>query len=166
MDKPAEILTGRKIALLVSEGFAPNQLTMMTHALDAEGCIIELVGAHGGTVKDAKGKAQKVDRPLPNAPSVIYDGAVVLGGSSSALLSSAHLIHFLNEAFRHGKPLAFLGNAAEVLSATLLPTANPAIGLAAGAVAESAKSFVEALLKHRFPGRNGHLTKSKSIREY
>lgn len=71
------------------------------------------------TVEDSKGKAQKVNRAAPNAPSVIYDAVVVLGGASSAELTTSgpRAVHSLNEAYRHGKPIAFLSGGNALLSA-------------------------------------------------
>ncbi|HEY5007624.1 MAG TPA: catalase, partial [Caulobacteraceae bacterium] len=131
LDKPAAAIKGRKIALLVGDGVDAGQLQAAKKALEAEGCVMELIGAHAGTIPDSKGKAQKVNRAAPNAPSVVYDGAVVLGGESVALVAGSGLaIHFVNESFRHGKPLAFLPGAEVVLQASGLPKLGPEDGVA------------------------------------
>src|ERR1700722_5956003 len=109
LDKPAKAIKGRKIALLAGDGVAAAQLGEMKKALLAQGCVVELIAAHAGVITDSAGKAQKVNRAAPNAPSVIYDGVVVLGGESAAALSKSGLaMHFVSEAFRHGKAIAFM----------------------------------------------------------
>jgi catalase len=49
-------------------------------ALIAQEALVELIAAHAGIITDSTGKPQKVNRADPNAPSVIYDAVVVLGG--------------------------------------------------------------------------------------
>jgi catalase len=113
----------------------------------------ELVAAHAGTVTDSAGKPQKVNRAAPNAPSVIYDAAIVPGGASAAALAADGLaIHFLNEAYRHGKPLAAFGDGAAVLGATAIGDAGPEDGVIVGEVREIGR-FIDALKQHRFPRR-------------
>src|SRR5579864_4676815 len=77
-DKPAETIRGRKIALLGGDDVDANLLGAVKDALTAEGAIFEFIEAHAGTIADSAGKAQKVNRAAPNAPSVVYDGVVVL----------------------------------------------------------------------------------------
>lgn len=85
----------------------------------------QLIAAHAGTITDSAGKPQKVNRAAPNAPSVVYDAAIVLGGASAAALAKSGLaIHFVNEAYRHGKPLAAIGNGVLLLQACALPAAR------------------------------------------
>jgi catalase len=87
---------------------------------------------------------------------MIYDGAVVLGGESAATLSKSGLaIHFVNEAFRHGKPLAFISNGSLLLKAAKqLPTASVPDGVIAGDGDAAIEAFVQALHQHRFPRRS------------
>ena len=152
LDKPAMAIKGRKIALLAGDGVDADQLQAAKKALAAEGCVVELIGAHAGTIPDSKGKAQQVNRAAPNAPSVVYDGAMVLGGESVGLIAQSGLaIHFVNESFRHGKPLAFLSGAEAVLKASGLPKAGAEDGVAVGDGAIAA--FIKAMHQHRFPRR-------------
>ena len=154
LDKPAPGIKGRKIALLAGEEVEADQLAQVKKALLAAGCVVELIAAHAGTVIDSKGKSQKVNRAAPNAPSVIYDGAVVLGGASAVALSKSGLaIHFVNEAYRHGKPLAFVANGDLVKQAAQLPERKTGDGVVTAAGAEAIDAFIDALHQHRFPRR-------------
>jgi len=151
MDKPCDNIIGRRIAVLGGEGMDAAQFKTVLTALQAEEAVVELIAAHAGTVADSKGKPQKVNRAAPNAPSVIYDGVIVLGGDSAAALAQSGLaIHFVNEAFRHGKPLAFFGEGTELMEAANLPDAEDGNGIVTG---DDIDAFVEALLQHRFPRR-------------
>jgi catalase len=105
-------------------------------------------------ITDSAGKSQKVNRAAPNAPSVIYDAVVVLGGSSAAALAKSGLaIHFLNEAYRHGKPIAAIGDGSLLLAACSLGEAQPQDGVIVGEAAIAIDGLIAALLQHRFPRR-------------
>jgi catalase len=151
MDKPCDNIIGRRIAVLGGKGMDAAQFKTVLTALQAEEAVVELIAAHAGTVTDSKGKPQKVNRAAPNAPSVIYDGVIVLGGDSAAALAQSGLaIHFVNEAFRHGKPIAFMGEGVELLEAANLPDAKEGNGILTG---DDVAPFVEAMMQHRFPRR-------------
>ena len=153
MDKLAENIKGRRIAILGGDGVSADHLKAINNILVAEEGVGELIAAHAGTVNDSNGNAQKVNRAAPNAPSVIYDGVIVPGGeSASALAKSGLAIHFINEAFRHGKPIAFLGEGRVVLDATGLPAADVEDGVIV-TDGDDLELFIEAMLQHRFPLR-------------
>ena len=102
---------------------------------------------------DSEGNAQKVNRAAPNAPSVIYDGVVVLGGDSAVALSKSRLaIHFVNEAFRHGKPIAFLADGNLRMKACKLPKVGVESGVIVGHDG-AITAFLHALHLHRFARR-------------
>src|SRR6201987_5304483 len=120
-DKPGDTIKGRKIAILGGDGVDAKQLEAVKDALMAQEALVELIAAHAGMIIDSAGKPQKVNRAAPNAPSVIYDAVVVLGGNSAeALAKSGLAIHFLNEAYRHGKPIAAIGDGSLLLDACSL----------------------------------------------
>jgi catalase len=120
----------------------------------AEEALAELIAPHAGSVKDSKGTAQKVNRAAPNAPSVVYDGVIVLGGKSAAeLAKSGMAVHFVNEAYKHGKPIAFLGEGEAVFEASDIPEADDKEGVVTGEN-NAIPRFIEAMKQHRFPRRS------------
>jgi catalase len=155
LDRPAPGIKGRKIAVLAGDGVDAGQLAGAKQALLDAGCVVELIAAHAGTIADSAGAAHKVDRAAPNAPSVIYDGAVVLGGASAeALAKSGLALHFISEAFVHGKPIAFIAEGKLVLKAARLPKPGPEDGVIAADGAGAIDAFIQALHRHRFPRRS------------
>jgi catalase len=155
-DKPGDTIRGRKIAILGGEGVDAKQLEAVKDALMAQEALVELIAAHAGMITDSAGKPQKVNRAAPNAPSVIYDAVVVLGGSSAAALAKSGLaIHFLNEAYRHGKPIAAIGDGSLLLDASSLGEAKAQDGVIVGEGANAIDGLIAALLQHRFPNE-GH----------
>jgi len=153
-DKPGDTIRGRKIAILGGDGIDAKQLKAATDALMAQEALVELIAAHAGMIADSEGNPQKVSRAAPNAPSVIYDAVVVLGGSSAGALAKSGLaIHFLNEAYRHGKPIAAIGNGSLVLEACSLGEAKAQDGVVIDEDANAIDELIAALLQHRFPRR-------------
>jgi catalase len=153
MDKPGDAIKGRRVAILAGDGVSAKQLKAIQKALAAEEAIAEVIADHAGTIEADDGSEQKVNRAAPNAASVIYDAVVVPGGDSAAVLAASGLaVHFVNEAFRHGKPIAAFGEGKELLSA-----ANLQADAELGVIVEESVAmalFIEAMKQHRFPRRN------------
>ena len=85
---------------------------------------------------------------------MVYDAVVILGGASAAALAQSGLaIHFVNEAYRHGKPIAALGDGLQLLEACSLTDATAADGVIVGEAPGVMTEFIEAMLQHRFPNR-------------
>jgi catalase len=153
-DKPGDSIKGRKIAILGGDGIDAGQLKTLKDALIAQDAVVELIANHAGTITDSAGKTQKVNRAAPNAPSVVYDAVVIPGGNSAAALATSGLaIHFVNEAYRHGKPIAAIGEGARLLEACSLGGAGAADGVIVGDGKAAADGLIAALLQHRFPRR-------------
>ena len=80
-------------------------------------------------------------------------GASSGGGSSAAALAKSGLaIHFLNEAYRHGKPIAAISDGSLLLDACSLGGAKAQDGVIVGG-ANAIDDLIAALLQHRFPRR-------------
>ena len=151
-DRPCDSIKGRKIAVLGGDGVDADQLAAIKARLDTEEALMELIAPRAGLITDSAGKSQKVNRAAPNAPSVVYDAVIVPGGVPAAALDGL-AIHFVNEAFRHGKPIAAIGGGSALLDAASFPAT--ADGVVTGGQAKAVlDGFVDALKQHRFPRRD------------
>ena len=151
-DKPCDSIKGRRIAVLGGEGVDAAQLAAIQAALEAEEALMELIAPRAGTITDSAGKARKVNRAAPNAPSVVYDAVIVPGGVAGAAADGL-AIHFVNEAFRHGKPIAAIGGGLDLIDAASFP--STADGVVTGDKAKAVLAdFVSAMKQHRFPRRD------------
>ncbi len=97
MDKPPPLVKGRKIAIFVADGVAREEVQAIVGALTSAGHVPELIGPTAGAVIDATGSPLSVNRAAPNAPSVIYDAAVVPSGARPALMAMTLIHRFLDE---------------------------------------------------------------------
>ena len=74
-------------------------------------------------LKSSAGEELMVDKNYLTAASVMYDAIYVPGGKESieTMKMQGDAIHFINEAFKHCKPLGATGEGIELLKASDLP---------------------------------------------
>jgi catalase len=109
-------------------------------------------------VQPTAGDPIEVEVSMEAAPSVVWDGMIVVDGQGAAevLAASGHALEFLRDQYRHCKPILLLGAARTLLEAVgidpKLPSgkADPGLLLFGAADIETATArFVEALTRHR-----------------
>jgi len=115
--RPAPGPQGRKVAILATDGFDHRQVTGVLEDLNRAGVSVKIVSDHGGTIAGAGGERLQVGETFLTSSSVLYDAVFVAGGKQSAGTLRMHgdAVHFVNEAFRHCKPLAAAGEGVELL---------------------------------------------------
>ena len=112
----------RKVAILAADGCDNAGITALRSALKAGGAKGEIIAPTLGTLQ-AQGETLMVDKPLAGAGSVLFDAVFIAGGEASVatLRNDARAVHFVKEAFKHGKAIAAQGGAVEFLRACALP---------------------------------------------
>lgn len=110
----------RKVAILVADGFNQAHVAQMKAALEAVGALPLIVSMTSGTVTSEDGTETTVDKSFVTTASVLVDAVYVPGGekSVSTLMEEGDAIHFLNEGFKHGKPLAAMDEGIDLLMAS------------------------------------------------
>jgi catalase len=157
MDKAADEIKGRKIAMLVADGVDAKQVAELKAQLAGKGAIVEVIARFAGAVKASNGKEIAVDRPAPNAPSVIYDAVVVPGGQGVGALTQVGLaVHFISEAFVHCKTIGAIDEGIELLEAAQIDPPEESDVTELGVVTGSGANlkgfigeFVKAVAMHR-----------------
>ncbi|MCB2410065.1 catalase [Hymenobacter lucidus] len=95
----------KQVAILATDGADGAAIAALTKALQAQGATAKLVAPHLGQLKVSGGVALTIDFSLQTTASVLFDGVYVVGDGQ--VLSQQHdAVHFVNEAFRHCKPVA------------------------------------------------------------
>ena len=74
-------------------------------------------------LKSSDGQEIEVDKNYRTTESVLYDAVYIPGGKENVETLKKHgdAIHFVNEAFRHCKPLGATGEGVELFKAAHLP---------------------------------------------
>ncbi|CCB73007.1 MULTISPECIES: catalase [Streptomycetaceae] len=155
----------RKVAVLAADGVEVPPLEEVRRELVGQGVIVEVLAASGGTLTGKDSGTLKVDRALPTMASVLYDAVLVPGGDDAVatLAADPAAVRYVEEAYRHGKPLAALGSGSRLLAAARLPEAvaggaGRELGVFTSAGSGGvARDFAQALGRHRFPNRPGLL---------
>jgi catalase len=162
----ADTVATRLVAVLAAPGADLAGVTAVKEALTAGGARAEVLAPVDGTLSGAGGATVEADRALSTVGSVLYDGVVVAGGAESAqaLAADPGAVRFVEEAYRHGKPVGLLGAGAQVFARAVPDVAGdvgPELGVLTadegGDAAGFAGDFAAALAKHRFQQRPGRL---------
>jgi len=115
-------VAGRRVAILVADGCRTADVRTMQEALLAAGAVADLVAETLGPVVGDDGSTLLPRFTLLTTSSVLFDALVVPGGEASVarLASISVAERFLRDAWRHCKPMAFLGEAASLWAALAL----------------------------------------------
>ncbi len=150
----------RQIAALIADGFDEKAFKTVKAALEAEGAKVLPVATHGGEITGNAGGKVKADLTLLTVASVLFDAVLISGGSQAitALKTDGDAIHFLNEAYRHCKAIAAIGDAKELIQASFIGTQfskasnqTPALTgvIIEDDAAQAATDFIQAIAAHR-----------------
>lgn len=110
-------LKGKKVAILVADGFEQIELTEPKAALEAAGAKTEIVSPAEGEVQgwnhDEKADSFTVDMPLSRARSDDYDALLMPGGvrNPDQLRTLTRAVEFVDGFFAAGKPVAAICHA-------------------------------------------------------
>jgi protease I len=110
----AQSLSGKKVAILATDGFEQVELTEPLQALRNEGAQVEIVAPHGGQIQGMKhrekGDKVAVDRPLDEARADSYDAIVLPGGVANPdeLRTKPNAVAFVRHFVDAQKPIAVI----------------------------------------------------------
>jgi protease I len=105
-------LTGKKIAILVDQGFEQVELVKPRKALDKAGALTQLVSPQEGAVRGWNmkkwGKSVAVDVPLDTADPSQFDALLLPGGvmNPDSLRLNPKAVDFVKHFLDAGKPVA------------------------------------------------------------
>src|SRR5207244_12331071 len=114
---PKKDLTGKKIAILVDEGFEQVELIKPRKALDKTGAQTQIVSPQQGEVRGWNmkrwGKTVAVDVPLESADPSQFDALLLPGGvlNPETLRINPKAVEFVKHFFDAGKPVAAICHA-------------------------------------------------------
>jgi len=108
---PSGTIKGRKVALLLSNGFNAADTLAALQELKNHGVHAKLLAAHMGEVHADDGSTLTVDATFSGLPSLTFDAVLVPDGNIDALLLRGDACYFLLEAYKHLKVIGLSGNA-------------------------------------------------------
>lgn len=165
LDQPMSA-KGRKVAILAARGSDAAQVMSVKDALAAAGVLADVVGPHLGILDSSNGSGLEATKTYANTVSVLYDAVYIPGGAEAVqeLIGMGDVRRFVDEAFKHGKPLAASAEGVQVVMAAELgqlikgneQSQLEALGvlLQPKDVKGLGRALVKALEKHRFRNRS------------
>lgn len=105
-------LNGKRVAILVANGFEEVEMIKPKHALDQAGAKTEIISPAGDAVQGwnhfDKGDRFRVDVPLDSADPDSYDALLLPGGVANPdqLRMMPKAVKFVKRFFDEGKPVA------------------------------------------------------------
>src|ERR1700743_981927 len=105
-------LSGKKIAILATDGFEQSELEVPRDTLKTAGATVDVISLAPGEIKgwDKKdwGRPIKVDKTLDEVSASDYDAIVLPGGqiNPDLLRVEAKALKFIKEIFDHQKAVA------------------------------------------------------------
>ncbi len=150
----------RQVAILAANG-VDDSLMKMKSELEGKGAQVKIVSRKLGTFKTANGEEVKVQQAFLGASSVMFDAVFIPGGADSVnvLMDCPEATLFVNEAYRHCKAIAAVGEGADFLDTTAagakINTEEKGL-MSQGIVrakkyeAKTATDFINAIAQHRF----------------
>jgi catalase len=151
----------RQIAILATDGADITAIGELMKTLNDAGAQSAIIATHLGTLKGKDGQGILINWTFQSTSSALFDAVYVAGGAGSVakLKQDADAVRFVNEAYRHCKPIAAVAEGEELLQAAAYPGTTDIIGAEgvvvgkAGQADQLAAQFLQAIAKHRFWGR-------------
>ena len=111
-------LTGKRIALLIGDGFASQEVSLASEALLMAGAEIDIVSTRSGPISPEGSSGSIVARALGGAYSRPYAGLLIPGGAQSAehLRKERSAMVFVDSFVGAGKPIAVIGHGVIILA--------------------------------------------------
>ena len=107
----SESLSGKKIAIIATDGVEQVELTQPREAVEAAGATTELLSLEPGEIQAMNSDIEPadrftVDRAVSDADQSEYDGLILPGGTVNAdrLRASDDVVGFVTSYFATGKP--------------------------------------------------------------
>ena len=107
----------RKIAIMMANGVDASAFRSLAADLTEAGAICKYVGMELGCVSTITGKKIAIDCTFSTMPSIMFDAVLIPGGdeSTTALCYLGEAVHFVLEAYKHGKAICALNEGSQLL---------------------------------------------------
>lgn len=145
--KPEDI-KARKIALLVHDKANEASIKAVQTWAESEGAVVDVLTPKPGPVLGLQGGVIPSDGMQKAEPSIAYDAVVIADGDNyDVVMKDGVATHYLLEAYKHLKPIVFLGDKGKLIEHLRLVSDEGT--LANGQFEAVQDSFKTLILNHR-----------------
>ncbi len=145
LKNPPQTFAGRKLGVLVTDGFDGKLLGALRKAAKKEKANVTLVAPVAAGIQDDQGQKYAADEILDGAPSVLFDAVAILVSEKGAddLLIENAARQFIGDAIAHKKFVAYSKPARALVEACRLEGADGDQGLLELSTNKAASDFLE-----------------------
>ena len=109
-------IKGRKIAILIDQGFDYQSVKNLQEWMKKSGATTEIVSKFHGKIEGNRGELLQTDKSHVTTGSIMYDAIFIPGGTHiERLKKQGDVLHFINETYKHCKPIGLVAEAIELL---------------------------------------------------
>lgn len=135
-------LTGRKVAILATDGVCGESVDNIREILSKNKIYSLLLAPHMGMIKTLQGKMLKVDGTIEGNPSVTVDAVIVPTNQNMMMLvKDGNAKYYLQQAYKHLKAIALHDNAKALFDHSGLEADNGIL------LSDNIEDLVKALMK-------------------
>ena len=116
LKNPPDSFAGRKLGVLIDDGFDATILRALMTACEKEGAVLEIIAPTIGGAKAADGEVVQADHMIDGGPSVLFDAVVLLMPEKGSTLAAHPAARdFVADAFAHLKYIGFTEGASGLM---------------------------------------------------
>lgn len=142
-----------KVAILLGKGFDSAVIGNAVTSLRNAGVTVDIVSTTLGPVQSASGRTATANQTFITVSPVLYDSIFVGGGTSDNKAEfDSHMQNYIEEAWKHYKPIAFTTNGSRFIPKTSVQE-GPGI-IVEKNERDFNNAYISALAKQRFWERN------------
>ncbi|NYF25390.1 catalase [Sporosarcina sp. JAI121] len=142
-----------KVGVLIGNGFTGAEVKKTVKTLRKYGVTVDIVGEKQGKVRGTDGLSVNVNDTFLTMDPVLFDALYVVGGTADNQAKfNFDIQYYINESFRHYKPIGFASTGVPFFSASNAKV-GPGIVFATND-SDFDKTFVKAIATQRFWNRD------------
>lgn len=126
MANTTESAATKKVAVILENGFNKAETDVVLNAITAAGASYEVISSVLGQVTSLDNKKLDCVQTYATTASVLYDALYIGGGKTNAstLMQNGDVINFINETYKHFKPIAISGESVDLLTISQIKKLN------------------------------------------
>lgn len=111
-------LSGKKIAIIATDGFEDSELTSPKEAVEAAGATTHVISTESGEIEGKKGAKVAVDATTADASAADYDALILPGGTvnSDTIRTDADAVALVKEFNSASKPIGVICHGGWILT--------------------------------------------------
>jgi catalase len=148
LTNPPETFSGRKVGVLIGDGFDSDDLQTLRESLAEEGVSLEVVAPKILGARPSEGPVVRADKTLTGGPSVLFDAVVVLADLSAVLgtTDETDAMNWIRDAHDHCKIIGFNSAALSLITFAGLEPDDGYVAVGA----DTGQSFLDVCRSGRF----------------